>query len=268
MNLGGINNVSNSIASIYNSNSQTYADTLSRIASGKKINKPSDDFVGYIRAATMKTSVSGFETVQQKLTDTKGIASMMAKAGADIYEDLSRMGELAQMHADEVAGDNDADTLAAYANEFNALADAIDDLIDNTNYNGTNLLTAGTIKTVDLDPSGTSTFSMIIAAGEVPTKAAIDALDITTGATVADAQIGFAASYLVKAEGFVTALERHIDMTGIVIQSKNEQISLIDDIDEAEEMTKSIDQSIRQQASIAMLSQANVSRQGIMQLYM
>ena len=270
--LGGLNTVSQTLAGVYNQNNRIYADTLSRIASGKRIQRPSDDFVGFIRAQTMSTDVSGFEIVKQKLTEAKGIAEMMAQAGAAIYEDLSRMGELAQLHQDEEDGDNDADTLAAYVNEFNALADAIDDLIDNSEYEGTNIIEAGTIKTVDLDPDGTSTFSMILVAGEVPKSDGvagdIDMLDITTGVTVADTQIGYAATYLVKSESFVTAIERHIDMTETIIQSKEEQISLIEDIDEAEEMALSVDQSIRQQASIAMLSQANLSRQAVLQLYM
>ena len=79
--LGGLNTVSQTLAGVYNQNNRIYADTLSRIASGKRIQRPSDDFVGFIRAQTMSTDVSGFEIVKQKLTEAKGIAEMMAQAG-------------------------------------------------------------------------------------------------------------------------------------------------------------------------------------------
>jgi hypothetical protein len=47
--IGGIDYSSIRLASAYNFNSQQLSDTLSRIATGKKISKPSDDFAGYAR---------------------------------------------------------------------------------------------------------------------------------------------------------------------------------------------------------------------------
>ena len=68
--IGGINNVSQTLASVYNQNNRIYAETLSRIASGKKIQRPSDDFAGFVRAQTMKTDVSGFEIVERRFVSS------------------------------------------------------------------------------------------------------------------------------------------------------------------------------------------------------
>lgn len=59
-----------------------------------------------------------------------------------------------------------------------------------------------------------------------------------------------------------------MDLTDIAINSKEAAASLITDIDEMKELALATDLQIRQQASIAMMAQANVSRQGILQLYM
>jgi flagellin len=259
--LGGINNVSQQLASIYNANNSLLAETLSRIASGKKINTPSDDFAGYARSVALGQDVSGYERVKEDLTEAKAVADVAAKAGNSIYEDLTRMKELEELWSATGASTDDQ---AAYAAEFNALKSAITDTINNSSYDGTKVVDAGTAISVALDPDGAGSFDVSFASGDI---VSVSALTISGGSTAIQDELDTATLFVVKAEGYADHAARNMDMTDTIIQSKEAAISLITDIDEAEEMNKSIELQIRQQASIAMIAQANVARQGIISLY-
>lgn len=265
--IGGINTVSQELANIYKLNNQIYADTLTRIASGKKIQKPSDDFAGYIRSRSMQTDINDYQDIKENLYDARGAAVAAVEAGNQIYEDLTRMKELINLYW----GTSDTDEQDAYEAEFDAIADGIDSTIANTYYEGVQLVQTGAdIKVVDLDPSGTGQLTVAFAAGDIVNMATpdIDDTDLATALATLNPEIVKATSYSVKAENFVAMFDNQIDITDSIIQSKQTAKALITDIDEAEETANSIDQSIRQQASIAMLTQANLSRQAVLQLYL
>ena len=84
--IGGINDVTAGLATIYNANSRALSESLSRIASGKRIQKPSDDFAGYIRSRTLLNDVSAFEVVKQDLQIAKGYADYALETGNAIMD--------------------------------------------------------------------------------------------------------------------------------------------------------------------------------------
>jgi flagellin len=259
--LGGINNVSGQLASIYNANNASLADTLSRIATGKKINKPSDDFSGYARAQSIQQDVAGYATVKENLTEAKAVADIASAAGNSIYEDLSRMKELAELWGGSGASDEDKSN---YAAEFNTLKTAIARTITNADYDGTGLVASGTAISVDTDPDGNGSFAVDFAAGDIPDASA---LNISSGTTAVQTELDTATLYVVKAESYSDHASRQIDMTNTIIQSKRSVMSMITDIDEAEELSNSTNLQIRQQATISMLAQANFAQQSIISLY-
>lgn len=262
--LGGVNSVASELARVYNSNNALLADTLTRIASGKKINRPSDDFVGYARSMSIAQDIDGYQRVKQNMTEAKAVADIASEAGNSIYEDLTRMKELQELYA---AAGATADDQAAYSAEFTALKSSIAATVANSQYDGTQLVAAGTAISVDIDPDANGQFEVFFSAGDIVDTSALTITGGTTAAAAIQTELDTATLFVVKAESFSTSAQRQIDMTDTVIQSKQAIKSLITDIDEAEEMTNSIEMQIRQQASIAMLSQANLARQSIMNLY-
>ncbi len=264
--IGGISNVSSGLASIYNANNRALNDTLSRISSGKRISKPSDDFAGYIRSRTLLDDAAGLAIVKQDLQAGKGYADYAVEAGTALMEKLERTKELAVLYGSTT----DVTERALYVAENTVIAAEITDLIANSQYDSTAVIAGATLIDIELDPDGASGSLDItfVEATDFTSAAEIAALVVTDGGTTADAAIAKVTSYLAKASGYSEDIQRHMDLTDIAINSKEAAASIITDVDEIKELAAATDLQVRQQASIAMIAQANVSRQGIMQLYL
>ena len=264
--IGGTNSITSGLASIYSANTRALSQSLGRIASGKRIQKPSDDFAGYIRSRTLLNDVSGFAIVKQDLQKGKGYADYAVEAGTALMEKLERTKELAVLYGSTT----DATERALYVAENTVIKAEITDLIANSQYDSNLVFQDGTLIDIELDPDGASGSLDItfVEATDYTSAVEIAALVVTDGGTTADAAIAKVTSYLSKAAGYSEDIQRHMDLTDIVINSKEAAASLITDIDEVKEMAAATDLQIRQQASIAMMAQANISQQGIMQLYL
>jgi flagellin-like hook-associated protein FlgL len=257
--LGGINTVPRQLSAVYAENNQKLAEILQRIALGKKVAVPSDDFAAYSRAQELNTSVEQYGKVTQDLTEAKGVADVAADAGNSIYDDLARMKELAQLWVGASGEDK-----SAYAAEFNALKSAIAATKSNSTYEGTHVVASGAAISVHTDPSGLGHFTVDFAAGDIPDASA---LYISNGTTAVQTELDTSTLYVVKAESFSEHAARQMAMTATIVQSKQSVISLITDIDDAEEMANSTEMSIRQQATIAMIAQANALQGAVARLY-
>jgi flagellin len=266
--IGGINYASSQIASIYNSGSQQLAATLTKLASGKKFQNASDDLVNYLRAQNMESDVSGYEQVRENLTNFKANTAAAVAAGSSMYENLTEMKDLATKYT---AAAGDTDLQAQYLSEFNSLRTQVATTLTSTYVDGVLITddTAAANVEVDLDPDGTASLALAFSA-TVPTSAEITALDLSTGTLTADvqAEIDDVLTYLSEAKSFDGVVDQQINITNTVLNSKKAALSLITDIDEAEELNNATDQSIRQQAAMSMLAQANMSREAVLKLYM
>jgi flagellin len=264
--LGGVNTVAQQLAQVYGANNQKLAEVLSRIASGKKVRQPGDDFAGYTRARQLETEVGQYGAVKADLAEARGVAQLAAEAGEGLYEDITRMKSLVGLWWD-AAGD--ADAQASYKAEFDALKAAIQDTLDNTKYDGRKVVDAAFSYTVATDPQHSGQIDISYAAADILSAGA---LTIGSGSKAAEqaavsAEIAKAAGYLEKSDHFVTMIERQSAMTDTIIQSKQSVITLITDIDEAQEMSNATEMNIRQKASVAMLAQANMLHAAVGRLY-
>lgn len=268
--IGGINSISYQLASLYNTNNNLLSSVLTRIASGKKINSPSDDFSGYIRAQNYQQDITGYELVKENLLATKVYTDTAVKVGQSIYNDLIEMRELELMYDAEEAGSNDADVLAGYAADFIALRESVETAIDDTFVDGTAIVAAAAITSVNFDPDGDGTLAVTFSAAPASGLAAgdIGTFDITADpdADIA-AQIADARTYLSEAEHFSRSIDRQLDLTTTIIESKRAAKSVITDIDDAEEQANLTMHQIRTQASLAMVAQANLNQSFIAKLY-
>lgn len=263
--IGGVNSASSQIASVYNSGSQQLANTLTKIASGKKFQNASEDLLGFMRSQGVKVDISGYERVRENLTEFKSYSAAAVQSSSSIYESLTSMKELARQYG----GSSDVDLKAEYKADFDALKKQVTTALENTYVDGVKVTASGSdIKTVDLDPSGAGSLTMNYT--DVSTSATVAALDIT-GATAQDdvqGEIDSMLTYMSEAKAYNNIADQQLSLTDTIVNSKKAVLSLITDIDDAEETNKALDQSIRQQAAMSMLAQANMSRQAVMKLYM
>ena len=259
--IGGINDISSGLARIYSANTKALSESLGRIASGKRIQKPSDDFAGYIRSRSLLDQAASLQTVKQDLQAAKGAADYALETGTAIMDKLERAQELSVLFAATA----DPEELALLTAEHEIIKGELTALKADAFWGTDEVVATDVIATVDLDPNAVSgSFLVQFAAGDIINEAL---LAIGTPANV-DAEMVKATNYLAKASGFSEDIQRQMDLTDITINSKEAAASLITDIDEMKELALATDLQVRQQASIAMMAQANVSRQGILQLYL
>ncbi|HEX2955467.1 MAG TPA: hypothetical protein VHO70_01475 [Chitinispirillaceae bacterium] len=277
--IGGIDTTSIRLASAYNANNQLLADTLTRIASGKKISRPSDDFTGYLRSNRLQNDIDSYTKIKENLTSAKSVTGTAVEVGNSIYEDLVKMKDLLTSYYNTADNSDDDDERSAIQTEFNAIKDNLTNYIANTKYDGTAVYSAATLETINLDPDGTGQLSITFGAGDIAVPATPTLTGFVVGNTTTtgtnktselaalNTQIAAATSYLVKAQSYDKSVDRQLRISDTIIQSKQSAISLITDIDEVTEMNKQTDLMIRQQASISMLAQARMSRSAISRLF-
>jgi flagellar hook-associated protein 3 FlgL len=119
--LGSINDVENQLAT-----------TQQQLATGKRINQPSDDPYGASLAVSLKNDMSSLSNYQGAVTDGSAWTSAATSSMQNIQSMLQRAQELTVSAAN---GDQSPTDLAADAAEINQLADAIKQE-GNTQYNG------------------------------------------------------------------------------------------------------------------------------------
>ena len=254
-------NINSSIASvlsnIYTANDTSLNDSLSKIASGKRVQSPSDDFAGYARASGLNQDISQYNQVKQNLQDAKSYTDYGTAVGNNVLSDLTQMKDLATSFANTT----DATQQAALTTQFTSLQAGIADQIANSKYDGTQIYATTLAKTVNLDTNGTKMTITPTAVGDA------SALTIGGGAVAVQAEITNAQQYVSDMQSFGTQITRQSNLTDTIISSKQATVSAIMDVNEAEEESNVTNLQVRQQATVSMMSQANLAQSAIAKLF-
>jgi flagellin len=248
-----------------------------RLSSGKKINNPSDDLGGYTRAMNLKTSYDVYGAINRNLQDWKGAMDVASTAAGSINTSLQRMQEL--IHLSQAAS-TDAEKDADQA-EFMQLAASIQTIRNSTNTNGAYVLKTGaSLASIALVPgSAAPTLDINFTAPAISDTNLANLNDITKikiGHTAPDyagtqgyldAVTSDMSTYNAKVEGFSKQIDTFTNINNTIITNQKSAESSITSINEADELAQYNVLSIRQQASAAMLAQANLSAQNLLILY-
>ncbi len=258
--------------------------SLERLSTGLRINRASDDAAGLGVSENLRTQIKG--TAQAKRNAQDGIAVLSVAEGAanEISDILQRMRELSVQSANDTL----TATERAYTDqEFQALIEEIDRIADVTNYNGMKLLsgstaserfgsgTVGSALWIDANATyGADSITITIDTLSTATGTGIgvQTLDLTTqtGAALAistlDTAINSVNSMRSDMGAFINRLEHAIN--NVTVSNTNQQAaeSLIRDVDFAHETTQFTRNQILTQSATAMLSQANMVPQSVLQL--
>jgi len=266
--------------------------SLERLSTGLRINRASDDAAGLGVSENLRTQVLG--TAQAKRNAQDGIAAITIAEGAanEISSILQRMRELAVQSANDTL----TSTERAYTNqEYGQLIEEIDRIAEVTNYNGMKLIsTSGTNANERFGIGGTGGTGSALwidandTVGQDSITITIDTLSTTSlavsgadhlGTSTLTSQTAAVASIVSLDESidsvntmrsnmgaFINRLDHAIN--NLMISNTNQQAaeSLIRDVDFAQETTQFTRNQILTQSGTAMLSQANMLPQGVLQL--
>lgn len=254
--------------------------SMQRLSSGLRVNSAKDDAAGLAIAERMNAQVRGMNVAIRNANDGISLAQTAEGALGKIGDNLQRMRELAVQSANDTNG---VDDRMALDNEFKQLAAENERVIQNTKFNGQELLTG----------SGGATGSFVFQVGAntsvdnqitITTTNIATAMGVATQGTTSAASLGATAGDALAA---MTALDTALDkvnsarstfgaaqnrfdavISNLQVSAENQASARgrIMDADFAVETSNLSRAQILQQAGTAMVAQANQLPQTVLKL--
>jgi flagellin len=248
--------------------------SMERLSTGKRINSAADDAAGVAIASRLTSEIRGTNQAIRNAQDGQALIDTAEGSHKEVENLLQRMREVAVQAASDT---NDTDDRTNLQTEFDQLVEEIDRIAASTTWAGQDLLNGSG------GSSGAFVFQIGANTGSADsitvTIAAIDATTLSVGSltmtdnssagTTIDA-IDAAILTLNTQRAELGAVSNRLDNT--VSNLTNIAINLeggkgrIEDADFAAESTSLAKSQILQQASTAMLAQANASKQNVLSL--
>ena len=248
--------------------------SMARLSTGQRINSASDDAAGVAIASRLTSEIKGTNQAIRNAMDGQAMIDTAEGAHKEIESILQRMRELAVQASNDT---NDSTDRLNLNTEFGSLIEEIDRISDVTEWAGQALLaadasfsfqigsgTAGADSlTVTIDGMGTASLgttenvSALVISNAASAGAAITALD--EAIQQVNSQRAELGSYSNRLDHTVANLTN-------VTTNLQSGLGRIQDADFAAETTNLAKTQILQQASTAMLAQANASKQNVLSL--
>ena len=269
-------------------NDRDLSSAMEKLSTGRKINSAADNASGLAISSRMTSQIRGLDQAVRNAND--GISMVQTAEGAldEINTMLQRIRELAVQSGTGTTASADRSSLNT---EFQALVDEIDRIVDNTQWNGRNILNAAaggaanasTVAfQVGMDPKQTISLSFgnflqtgvsgtfkSLASATLTLSAATIALGITNASkvmVVTDLAIERVSSQRATFGAISNRLEHAIDNLTNVKTNTEASRSRILDTDYAASTSELARTQIIQQAATAMLAQANQLPQTVLAL--
>jgi flagellin len=248
--------------------------SMLRLSTGKRINSSIDDAAGLQISKRLTGEIQGLNMAVRNAADAQSMLASAEGGMEEIHTILLRMRELAVQSANGTMGTADRNALQS---EFVALEAEINRIGDNTTWGGITLLngsfsvaTAGRFR-IGPDAGQDITHRIEDMASTAMQLVAAITLVTYTGANSAVTEIDQAISIVGTEREQIGAVMNRLDhaMSNMAQVSTQLQVSKgrIEDADFAAESANLARTQVLQQASMAMLSQANASKQNILSLF-
>ena len=260
--------------------------SMEKLSSGFRINRAGDDAAGLAISEKMRGQIRGLNQASRNAQD--GISLIQTAEGAlnETHSILQRMRELAVQASNDT---NTIDDRKEIQKEMNELIDEIDRIANDTQFNTRELLDGSLDSTQDglelhIGANADQAITLNIESmksediGDTATVASLKdaALAGTTGVqtqeaadeaiTVIDEAISAVSAERSKLGAYQNRLEHTIANLGTSAENLQAAESRIRDLDMAEEIMAFTKNNILQQAATAMLAQANMAPQSVLQL--
>ena len=251
--------------------------SMEKLSSGFRINRAADDAAGLSISEKMRGQIRGLKQASRNAQD--GISLIQTAEGAlnETHAILQRMRELVVQGGN--LGTNEGDDLKAIQAEIKQLALEIDGISERTAFNGKTLLNgdfASTVLTfqiganqnqaITLNLNNMGSTSLGVAAASVNVASFTSSTDFNNAVSLIDAATVLVSDERSKLGAYQNRLEHTINNLDNAAENLQAAESRIRDVDMAAEMMEFTKNSILQQAATAMLAQANMAPQSVLQL--
>ena len=263
-------------------NNNRLAQSVERISSGIRINKGSDDAAGLAISEALRSDIRALRQAVRNANDGVSLLNVTEGALNESSGILIRLRELASQAATGTVGSTERQTIQL---EFSALRSEVDRIAATTEFNGIKLVdgslassvTASNQIMVQLGIDSTAQ-SRINLNGEVnlgamtSTGLNIHTLSVTGAAEALTAleEVNTAIGKITQGRGKIGAVQnrliRAISTISVAVENLSSAESSIRDADIAEEVALLTRNQILVQAATAMVGQANLIPQSVLQL--
>ena len=254
-------------------NTSNAGKAMEKLSSGLRINRAGDDAAGLAISEKMRGQIRGLDQASRNAQD--GISLIQTAEGAlnETHSILQRMRELSVQSASDT---NIANDRTALNDEFQALISEVDRIATETEFNQQKVISADFTADIQV---GANKDQKITLTWKAQTKAALgeDAVDISAlkidtkaDASTAIKTVNDAIESVSKSRSAMGALQNRLEHTINNLNTSAENLqaaeSRVRDVDMAKEMMNFTKNNILNQASQAMLAQANQQPQAVLQL--
>ena len=277
----------NNIASINSqrilgANNDRLAQSVERISSGIRINRAADDAAGLAISEGLRSDIRATRQAVRNANDGISVINITEGALNEQASILIRLRELASQASTGTVGSTERQTIQL---EFDALRLEIDRIAATTEFNGQNLVDGSLASSVSsgnqifiqvgIDNSADSQINLntsINLSAVTSSSLSIDTLSVTSseGALSALDSINTSISTVTQGRGKVGAVQNRLARTianlSITVENLVAAESQMRDADIAEEVALLTRNQILVQASTAMVGQANLIPQSVLQL--
>ena len=263
-------------------NNDRLATSVERISSGIRINRGADDAAGLAISEALRSDIRALRQAVRNANDGISLINVTEGALNEQSSILIRLRELSSQAATGTVGSTERQTVQL---EFDALRLEIDRIANTTAFNGQKLVdgslgssvaaTSQILIQVGIDSGVDSRINLneqINLTAVTASALGVDSLSVTSaaGALTALDTINSAISIVTQSRGKVGAVQnrlvRTISNLSISVENLQSAESSIRDADIAEEVALLTRNQILVQASTAMVGQANLIPQSVLQL--
>ena len=263
-------------------NNGRLAQSVERISSGIRINRGSDDAAGLAISEGLRSDIRALRQAIRNANDGVSLINVTEGALNEQSGILIRLRELASQAATGTVGSTERATIQL---EFTALRNELDRIAQTTEFNGQKLIegslassltsTSHILIQVGLDSTSHSRINLnteVDLGAMTSTGLSIHELSVTSSdaALTALEQMNTSIATITQGRGKVGAVQnrliRTISNVSIAIENLSAAESAIRDADIAEEVALLTRNQILVQAATAMVGQANLIPQSVLQL--
>jgi flagellin len=207
-------------------NQRSMDTTMERLATGLRVNSAKDDAAGLAIGTKMDSQIRGMQQGVRNANDGVSMLQTVDGAAEQITNLLQRMRELA------VQGQNDTNSTSDLNNlndEFAALATEIDRIADQTEFNGTALMSSNSTTTITLGPDVGDKIDVVIGDFNLTegssSTVSVDTLTITDAQITALGTNAGAELYITNAAGQVLTINQTEIAAGAASDFSNADVS-------------------------------------------
>ena len=248
--------------------------SMERLSSGKRINSGTDDAAGLQITKRLTGEIQGLNQAVRNAADAQAYLAVTEGAMEEVHTILLRMRELSVQASN---GTYTAQDRAALAQEVSDLQSEINRIATDTTFNNIGVLSGAASTGITFQIGADEEQTMAVSVPRITISAA--GINISTAAqlTTADGAKSYittldnAISLISTQRGTYAAAMNRLDHAISNMQNVATNLSMakgrIEDADFAAETSNLARVQVLQQASMAMLAQANASKQNILSLF-